>query len=147
MKSKLLFLIILVAGLLFINYSVGQVYGQTPQNKPVKQQTVMYTCTMHPEVIQDHPGNCPKCGMKLVEKKDKSKGDMHHSLDSIMMKHDHKKMMHDSTNMKKCDMKHDSASMKKCNMMHDTTTKKHENKKMYHKSLAVVFAYETIQVC
>jgi Cu(I)/Ag(I) efflux system membrane fusion protein/cobalt-zinc-cadmium efflux system membrane fusion protein len=21
---------------------------------------------MHPEVIQDHPGNCPKCGMKLV---------------------------------------------------------------------------------
>ena len=29
----------------------------------------MYTCTMHPEVVEDHPGNCPKCGMKLVEKK------------------------------------------------------------------------------
>ena len=28
-----------------------------------------YTCTMHPEVVQDKPGNCPKCGMKLVEKK------------------------------------------------------------------------------
>jgi hypothetical protein len=25
-----------------------------------------YTCTMHPEVVMDHPGNCPKCGMKLV---------------------------------------------------------------------------------
>ena len=25
-----------------------------------------YTCPMHPEVIMDHPGNCPKCGMKLV---------------------------------------------------------------------------------
>jgi hypothetical protein len=25
-----------------------------------------YTCVMHPEVITDHPGNCPKCGMKLV---------------------------------------------------------------------------------
>ena len=25
-----------------------------------------YTCPMHPEVITDHPGNCPKCGMKLV---------------------------------------------------------------------------------
>ncbi|WP_456377468.1 heavy metal translocating P-type ATPase [Thiolapillus sp.] len=24
-----------------------------------------YTCPMHPEVIQDHPGNCPKCGMAL----------------------------------------------------------------------------------
>ena len=25
-----------------------------------------YTCPMHPEVRQDRPGNCPKCGMKLV---------------------------------------------------------------------------------
>jgi Cu+-exporting ATPase len=24
-----------------------------------------YTCPMHPEVIQDHPGFCPKCGMAL----------------------------------------------------------------------------------
>ena len=28
-----------------------------------------YTCPMHPEVIRDHPGNCPKCGMKLVRLK------------------------------------------------------------------------------
>src|SRR3989338_6666336 len=26
----------------------------------------MYTCPMDPDVIQDTPGNCPKCGMKLV---------------------------------------------------------------------------------
>jgi len=26
---------------------------------------VIYTCSMHPEVQQDHPGNCPKCGMTL----------------------------------------------------------------------------------
>ncbi|MCL4219285.1 MAG: efflux RND transporter periplasmic adaptor subunit, partial [Candidatus Hydrogenedentes bacterium] len=31
-----------------------------------KQATTLYTCGMHPEVIQDEPGNCPKCGMKLV---------------------------------------------------------------------------------
>ena len=24
-----------------------------------------YTCPMHPEVVQDHPGSCPKCGMAL----------------------------------------------------------------------------------
>lgn len=29
----------------------------------------VYTCTMHPEVISDKPGKCPKCGMDLVEKK------------------------------------------------------------------------------
>jgi Cu(I)/Ag(I) efflux system membrane fusion protein len=27
-----------------------------------------YTCTHHPEVVQDKPGTCPKCDMKLVEK-------------------------------------------------------------------------------
>ena len=29
-------------------------------------QTTTYTCTMHPDVEQNHPGNCPKCGMPLV---------------------------------------------------------------------------------
>ncbi len=42
---------------------------------------VKYTCTMHPEVVMDKPGKCPKCGMTLVKmkqgKKDsKMKGDM-----------------------------------------------------------------------
>ena len=30
-----------------------------------KAQT-LYTCGMHPQVILDHPGNCPICGMKLT---------------------------------------------------------------------------------
>jgi len=25
-----------------------------------------YTCPMHPEIVRDAPGNCPKCGMTLV---------------------------------------------------------------------------------
>lgn len=29
-----------------------------------------YTCPMHPEVLSDQPGKCPKCGMNLVAKKD-----------------------------------------------------------------------------
>jgi Cu+-exporting ATPase len=28
----------------------------------------VYTCPMHPEVEQDHPGACPKCGMALERK-------------------------------------------------------------------------------
>ena len=32
--------------------------------EPVLAGTI-YTCPMHPEVRQDHPGNCPKCGMTL----------------------------------------------------------------------------------
>ena len=26
-----------------------------------------YTCSMHPQIHEDHPGNCPICGMKLIK--------------------------------------------------------------------------------
>ncbi len=29
---------------------------------------MIYTCSMHPEIEQDHPGACPKCGMTLEPK-------------------------------------------------------------------------------
>jgi hypothetical protein len=37
------------------------------------EKTQNYTCVMHPDVISDHPGNCPKCGMKLVPLKEKKR--------------------------------------------------------------------------
>jgi len=27
-----------------------------------------YTCPMHPEVVQNSPGKCSKCGMEMVHK-------------------------------------------------------------------------------
>ena len=27
-----------------------------------------YTCPMHPEVVQNSPGKCPKCGMDMARK-------------------------------------------------------------------------------
>jgi Cu+-exporting ATPase len=33
-----------------------------------KERAASYTCPMHPEVVQDHPGSCPKCGMALEPK-------------------------------------------------------------------------------
>jgi len=38
--------------------------GHADHQAAVPAGTV-YTCPMHPEVRQDHPGNCPKCGMTL----------------------------------------------------------------------------------
>jgi len=32
-------------------------------------QAVVYTCPMHPEVVQAGPGRCQKCGMNLVLRK------------------------------------------------------------------------------
>jgi multidrug efflux pump subunit AcrA (membrane-fusion protein) len=37
------------------------------KNEPSKPaEKTLYTCSMHPQVVQDHPGDCPICGMKLV---------------------------------------------------------------------------------
>lgn len=33
-----------------------------------QEATAMYVCPMHPEVVSDAPGKCPKCGMNLVIK-------------------------------------------------------------------------------
>ena len=38
--------------------------GKPANDGPVAAGTI-YTCPMHPEIRQDHPGNCPKCGMAL----------------------------------------------------------------------------------
>jgi uncharacterized protein involved in copper resistance len=38
------------------------------KTKQTKSQAFYYTCVMHPEIHQDGPGKCPKCGMTLVKK-------------------------------------------------------------------------------
>jgi hypothetical protein len=58
-----LFLLMMVAGL--------AIWGAT---LVVAEPTVQkYTCVMHPEVVTDAPGTCPKCGMKLVPLKAEQK--------------------------------------------------------------------------
>lgn len=39
-----------------------------------EQGKVYYTCSMHPQVRQDQPGNCPICGMKLTRREDPPEG-------------------------------------------------------------------------
>ena len=41
----------------------SQTSGATEEG--AKEQT-LYTCGMHPQVVQSEPGNCPICGMKLT---------------------------------------------------------------------------------
>ena len=33
------------------------------REKPPQPARTKYTCPMHPEIIRDAPGDCPKCGM------------------------------------------------------------------------------------
>jgi Cu+-exporting ATPase len=44
-----------------------QRYLSPPADEPAAAPATgtIYTCPMHPEIRQDHPGDCPKCGMAL----------------------------------------------------------------------------------
>jgi hypothetical protein len=50
-----------------------------------------YTCPMHPDVVQDEPGHCPECGMKLVsaELVEASAGDHAHHDHGAEHGHEH----------------------------------------------------------
>lgn len=54
-------------------------------HQPTDHTEDYYTCPMHPEIKEDKPGKCPKCGsMDLVKKSD---------MDSGHAEHDHASMM------------------------------------------------------
>ncbi len=57
----LVFLTVVSAGLFITACS-----RQAESASTASENKTLYTCGMHPQVIQDHPGNCPICGMKLT---------------------------------------------------------------------------------
>jgi multidrug efflux pump subunit AcrA (membrane-fusion protein) len=61
--TLLLLISTVVTGVLITGCSKG--HDQSGATAAQESKT-LYTCGMHPEVIQDHPGNCPICGMKLT---------------------------------------------------------------------------------
>jgi hypothetical protein len=64
MKKLILILIFAVSAAIVFNACGGSSSEKTEQSAKVE-----YTCPMHDDVVQDKPGQCPKCGMDLVEKK------------------------------------------------------------------------------
>jgi hypothetical protein len=44
--------------------------GTRPSGGTGNEDSVMYTCPMHPDVLQTQPGPCPVCGMPMVRAKE-----------------------------------------------------------------------------
>lgn len=84
--KKIIFIAFFAVSILFIlSCKSGTTNSQNHLEMQKNTSEVYYTCTMHPEVHSDKPGDCPKCGMKLI-KKEVTETDstfMKHSSDSI----------------------------------------------------------------
>src|SRR5438128_12464353 len=118
---------ILIASAITFAISAGTQVGAIDPNRPGNEhdyehehEKQKYTCPMHPEVVTDRPGNCPKCGMKLVPKKEETKAkpksnareshDMHqHHGDEAMPHESHQ--MHAMQGHESHDMSHMQMSM------------------------------------
>ena len=66
MKKIIVISTLAVLGIFTVN-SVANALNQTSAENE-KTIKVEYTCSMHPEVVSDKPGQCPKCGMNLIKK-------------------------------------------------------------------------------
>lgn len=72
-KKILITLVVVIAAAAGVGWWVAQDrddHRHALVKKVDEQGQAYWTCPMHPQVRQDHPGNCPICGMKLVERKD-----------------------------------------------------------------------------
>lgn len=57
---------------------------QSDSHSEMEHQSEIYTCSMHPQIIRDKPGNCPICGMTLVKKITESQAEEDNSIDNLL---------------------------------------------------------------
>ncbi|WP_298298536.1 heavy metal-binding domain-containing protein [Hydrotalea sp.] len=82
------------------------IIGVYAQNTLVKDSTekknvhIKYTCSMHPEIVSDKPGKCPKCGMDLIAVSESSANNIDSSDNSMQMMHPMMMGMNHSGNKK-----------------------------------------------
>ena len=78
-KYSLLAIAVLVVGF-GVYYGVNKFNNQADH----EHQAEVYTCSMHPEIIRDEPGDCPICGMTLIKKVTEGKPTESHSIDHLL---------------------------------------------------------------
>ncbi len=76
MKNKIIIggIVLLLSVAVAFFFLSGTDHSGHNHSENAHEESQLYTCGMHPDIISDEPGNCPICDMKLTPvKKDKKK--------------------------------------------------------------------------
>ncbi|MDG1402682.1 efflux RND transporter periplasmic adaptor subunit [Polaribacter sp.] len=76
MKKILIYVVILAIGLLLGWFLFGGSSNNetNPNHDTIQETNKMWTCSMHPQIMQQEAGNCPICGMDLIPATSTSEG-------------------------------------------------------------------------
>lgn len=92
MKTKFFFrggIMVFLPIVLLLGITVFFITEQTNTNHLLQSESQtrakIYVCSMHPEVIQDKPGDCPICGMSLIEKAEQNERSVDMSLKDVVL--------------------------------------------------------------
>jgi Cu(I)/Ag(I) efflux system membrane fusion protein len=83
LKFAILFLV-----LVFIGIAIYFFVVKPSNHSEIEHQNEVYTCSMHPQIIKDKPGNCPICGMVLVKKVSEDHSHENDSIDHLLKRTD-----------------------------------------------------------
>lgn len=65
-SAKIIYVLMLLS---IISFTSCKTKNAEQHAHTTEQEHVYYTCSMHPQVMQEKPGKCPICGMQLIEVK------------------------------------------------------------------------------
>ena len=71
-------------GIFIIGIAIYFFAKKSDNHSEMGHQNEVYTCSMHPEIIRDKPGNCPICGMTLVKKVTENNSVDDNSIDNLI---------------------------------------------------------------
>lgn len=71
-------------GIFIIGIAIYFFAKKSDNHSEMEHQNEVYTCSMHPQIIRDKPGNCPICGMTLVKKITENNSVQDNSIDNLI---------------------------------------------------------------
>ncbi|UTD16411.1 efflux RND transporter periplasmic adaptor subunit [Tenacibaculum mesophilum] len=68
MKKYIVYIVILIAGVFlgWLLFGGGSSKSEAAHDHTAAEKGKMWTCSMHPQIMQPEPGDCPICGMDLI---------------------------------------------------------------------------------